>query len=193
MTVSNIINMKGVEAMEHATCMASLSKRLGGAVLDAIIALLLVLMLMGILAALGWPVLSEAPPKSWNQDWVWVAVGALIYSLLNGYFLAYKGQSVGKMVVGTRIVDSNGNIPGLERSLGLRFIVMQVITHVPLVGFVIGLADPLFIFGKARRCLHDYLAGTWVIDIELSLQQEGSQDEIELSLPERVGNQPGQV
>jgi hypothetical protein len=33
-----------------------------------------------------------------------------------------------------------------------------------LVGAVFSLTDTLFIFGRSRRCLHDFLLGTSVID-----------------------------
>jgi uncharacterized RDD family membrane protein YckC len=36
---------------------------------------------------------------------------------------------------------------------------------IPVVGRLINLVDPLLIFGKERRCLHDLIADTIVVDI----------------------------
>jgi len=40
-----------------------------------------------------------------------------------------------------------------------------LVSQVPQVGGLIGLVDILFIFGKERRCLHDLLAGTRVVNV----------------------------
>jgi hypothetical protein len=41
----------------------------------------------------------------------------------------------------------------------LRNVVNALLGIIPLYGFI----DPLFIFGNARRCVHDHLADTIVI------------------------------
>jgi hypothetical protein len=44
---------------------------------------------------------------------------------------------------------------------------MQVISFIPGVGSIVaGLVDPLFIFGKDKRCLHDYIAKTKVCYVD---------------------------
>jgi uncharacterized RDD family membrane protein YckC len=87
-----------------------------------------------------------------------------VYVVVNGYFLATRGQTVGKMMVGIRIVSADtGEILPLWRVLVLRFLPVQLIQIVPGIGPVLWLVDTLFIFGDARRCVHDYVAGTIVI------------------------------
>jgi hypothetical protein len=42
--------------------------------------------------------------------------------------------------------------------------VPTLIGMIPYVGWIFSLADPLFIFGESRRCLHDMLADTIVVN-----------------------------
>jgi uncharacterized RDD family membrane protein YckC len=85
---------------------------------------------------------------------------------LNGYLLFKRGQTIGKVAVKTRIVDLSGNIPHFGKLLVLRYLVPALVAQIPIVGSLTILVDILFIFGKEHRCLHDYLAGTRVIDAE---------------------------
>ena len=94
------------------------------------------------------------------------AIGVVVYGVINGRLLATRGQTVGKKLVGVRIVDApTRQIVGVWKSFGLRVAVIQAITAVPLVGALFGLLDVLFIFGERRRCLHDLLAGTVVVEV----------------------------
>ena len=62
----------------------------------------------------------------------------VIFGLINGRWLVTRGQTVGKRLVGVRIVDARTReVVPLVKSYGLRFIVVQAITQVPFVG-----ADP---------------------------------------------------
>ena len=89
-------------------------------------------------------------------------VGLLVYQLR---LLAREGQTWGKKQMNVRIVTyDSGEIPGLGRTLGLRIVVNNLIGMIPLVGAVYSLIDPLLIFGEERRCLHDLLAGTTVVE-----------------------------
>ncbi len=42
---------------------------------------------------------------------------------------------------------------------------LSLCAHIPMVGPLINLVNPLFIFGKERRCLHDYIAKTQVCNV----------------------------
>ena len=98
---------------------------------------------------------------------LWLAaIGLVVYGVINGRLLATRGQTVGKKLVGVRIVDApTRQIVAVWKSFGLRVAVIQAITAVPLVGALFGLLDVLFIFGERRRCLHDLLAGTVVVEV----------------------------
>lgn len=89
-------------------------------------------------------------------------IGLLIYQLR---LLASEAQTWGKKKMNVRIVMyETGEQATLGRILGLRIIVNGLIGAIPCVGSIYGLVDILFIFGEERRCVHDYLAGTKVVE-----------------------------
>jgi len=59
----------------------------------------------------------------------------------------------------------DGSDAGLARIFWMRNVVgIFLIGMIPVVGSFYGLIDPLFIFGDERRCLHDMIADTKVIE-----------------------------
>ena len=92
--------------------------------------------------------------------------GVFVFVLLawNMVWLTTRGQSIGKWLVNIRIVrlDSDDK-PGFVKAVLIRGIVNWIIGAVPMFGGLYSLVDILFIFGKDRRCLHDLLAGTRVV------------------------------
>lgn len=90
---------------------------------------------------------------------------ALVALLLTQVALLWKrGQTLGKIAMGIRIVrvDTLDN-GGFVTNVLLRTFLNSVITAIPILGPLYGLADALFIFKADRRCLHDHLAKTCVI------------------------------
>ena len=81
----------------------------------------------------------------------------------NLWWLHRRGQTVGKWLFRIRIVRSNGDPVGLGRVLGLRIAPVLFASFIPFAGVFVQFADPLLIFGGARRCLHDQLADTIVV------------------------------
>jgi len=78
--------------------------------------------------------------------------------------LAWRGQSVGKLLLRLRIVrQDDGTAPGVFRAFVLRGSVPVVIEQIPVVGFVFWAVDSCFIFREDHRCLHDLFAGTKVV------------------------------
>jgi uncharacterized RDD family membrane protein YckC len=90
-------------------------------------------------------------------------LGMLIFLLVHGWLLATQGQTVGKKLLGIRIVRSDGSRGSLGRVFGLRYALNGLIASVPIVGTIYGLVDALMIFRDSRRCLHDQLADTIVV------------------------------
>jgi hypothetical protein len=101
-----------------------------------------------------------------GQKWVWA--GLLAGILLQAILLAVRGQNLGKMLVGVRVVRaSDGQPAGFVRAALLRFL-LPVLIMIALnratgvLGFLFLLIDFCFIFREDGRCLHDLIAGTKV-------------------------------
>jgi uncharacterized RDD family membrane protein YckC len=92
---------------------------------------------------------------------VWIITVAAVW-LGQSYFIATRGQSVGKMLLKTRIVALDGSPASFVKAVLLRTWLFILIAQVPWAGggSVLG---ALLIFGPDRRCLHDYVAGTRVV------------------------------
>jgi len=87
-----------------------------------------------------------------------------VYGLLTLYFVATRAQTLGKLMLGISIATPDGERAGFARIFLLRGLVAGLPVAVPYLGSLYGLVDILFIFGQERRCLHDLIAGTIVIE-----------------------------
>ncbi len=85
--------------------------------------------------------------------------------VINCVMLYRSGQTIGKRALDIAVVRSDGSPIALSRYILLRVVPMWLLAWVPLVGRFVGLIDPLLIFGKERRCLHDLIADTIVVDV----------------------------
>ena len=92
-----------------------------------------------------------------------VAAAYIIFLGVNCYFLNKTGQTIGKKVMRIYIADLNGRKAQLAPILGMRMALMFLLTMIPFVGWIIGLANICFIFKEDRRMLHDLLASTVVL------------------------------
>jgi len=113
---------------------------------------------------------AAAPPAARSLTLMPLVVPLLLpfaLSALQWYLIASSGQSVGKKLVGIKIVLLDGAAVGFVRGVVLRIWVLGMASVIPYVGTTTGLIDALWIFGAERRCLHDLVAGTKVIDARL--------------------------
>ena len=77
--------------------------------------------------------------------------------------LGSRGQTIGKIALKVRIVDSlTGTHPGWARLVLLRTILHGVLTGIPFAGGIYWLVDSLFIFRADHRTIHDLIASTRV-------------------------------
>ena len=107
--------------------------------------------------------LFTAPFVRGDDKDVGAALGILVYFAINSYLLATNGQTIGKRMVGTKIVRTDGSAAGFARILFLRFLPLAVVGCIPVLGSLIGLVDALFIFRESHKCLHDEIADTIVV------------------------------
>ena len=107
-----------------------------------------------------------------------VFVGIVAWTIWTIVLLYRYGQTIGKKVMGIRVVRMDGSRVTFARFFFLRGLAMGVIAwvvslvgmavHLHFLGNVVSLVDYLMIFGAAHRCLHDYVADTQVVTAESS-------------------------
>lgn len=113
--------------------------RLVAAIIDGVI----VGVISGVLQAFGGPV-------GMVVSWV---VNVLYYVLFTGL----RGQTPGKMLIGAKVVDSQGRVPGLWKAF-LREVIGRLISSVFLfLGYV------WIAFDSKKQGWHDKIAGTFVV------------------------------
>jgi uncharacterized RDD family membrane protein YckC len=87
----------------------------------------------------------------------------------NIVLLVRHGQTIGKRLVGIRIVRPDGSRAGFWRIFLLRSLLISLVSRMllamhPLLSAAFVLTDVLMIFGADRRCLHDVVADTLVVE-----------------------------
>ncbi|HVU32981.1 MAG TPA: RDD family protein [Opitutaceae bacterium] len=112
--------------------------------------------------------LNDLVTASNTPGWLVISAGGLLLLVVQAWLLTTRGQTVGKLLLGIRIVRAldEGN-PGFGRAVALRWFVPGLITTIlniiPLLGFVFFVVDSCYIFRADRRCIHDLIAGTKVV------------------------------
>ncbi len=90
---------------------------------------------------------------------------ALLYIVIQAYFLSVKGQTIGKMIFHIKIVGyENFRNRGFVRNFLIRDIVNGFLCIIPFYVLI----DILFIFSDDKRCLHDHIAGTIVVPVDFT-------------------------
>ncbi|MFC1453074.1 RDD family protein [Verrucomicrobiota bacterium] len=141
--------------------LASRWQRLGGALLDAVIFLAIELPVMFVFGAFDG--IAEGRGVTLGQTVGFFVFHLAVFAAINGWLLAKRGQTIGKKVAGTGIVDLDGNLRPFAVVFFVRYALIGAIANIPVVGPLFPLVDTLFIFRKNRRCLHDLMAGTRVV------------------------------
>ena len=97
-------------------------------------------------------------------SWFYVGVlGALVVLAIDLTLLARNGQTIGKKVLGIKVVRVDGSPVSLFRVFFLRYVCNTFLTLIPIAGSLYSLVDCLMIFGESRRTVHDHIADTIVI------------------------------
>lgn len=154
----------GVVVQMRQWSLASRWQRLGGKLVDQFLLPLAWIIVCGIVGAFLLPLGVDQIP--WLQV-VLVGIyfmGFLAVPVVNWYLIVKDGQTIGKKMVGTRIViEHTGQIPTFFEGVIMRNWVPNLLMAVPLLGAIFALVNALFIFGDKRQCLHDLFAGTRVV------------------------------
>jgi len=141
--------------------LASRGHRFAAAIVDLLI---MIIALIPFFLFFGFEKLEEESLEMMAYGFLY-GLGAML--ILNGYLLYNYAQTIGKYYMGIRVENLDGSQAAFSKILFKRILPMQIVTLIPTVGDIIaGLVNPLFIFGKERRCLHDYIAQTKVCYVD---------------------------
>lgn len=154
-------------SMAPARELASLGQRLGAAVLDGLVAMVVI----GVPYAVAMYSMGMAENK--HQEglsggatvgFAVAGIGFLALVIYNLVLLSTKGQTLGKKWMGISIVTHpDCQKAGFVKAVLLRGFVNGIIGAIPLLGMLYSITDICFIFREDRRCIHDLIAGTQVI------------------------------
>lgn len=144
--------------------LASRGKRLAAAVVDVFIFFPLVLLIAQPLGLID--ISDPAKMQGFNLDQTMqlFIIGQVLFLLVQGYLLHTQGQTIGKKLLKIRIVSLDDELLGIGQLYFVRYLTFSLIAQIPIIGAFISMVNVLFIFGQDRRCLHDRLAGTKVIE-----------------------------
>jgi uncharacterized RDD family membrane protein YckC len=153
---SKVADVAGAQDAE----LASRWSRLFAAVLDSVVLMLLGTLLGLVLAAAGFgSALKMFAPGPGRNPFAPAPMagmfGIAMFMVVNGWLLMDRGQTVGKAMLGVRIVRRDGSKASALRILGLRYGLSSALNMLPFVGGLYALIDCLLIFRQSRRCLHD--------------------------------------
>jgi uncharacterized RDD family membrane protein YckC len=135
--------------------------RLGAAVLDTII--VFAVMLPMLLSAGIAELVADPAAVIMGASGLISIVASVALIAVTIVLVKRNGQTIGKKLVGIKVVRSDGSRASLGRIFWLRNIVNAIPAAIPFVGSLYQLVDHLFIFGDKRQCVHDKIADTIVV------------------------------
>lgn len=146
--------------------LASRWARLGAAILDGFLIAIVTIPILMALGIFETAIASAQSGEAMSLQYTLMSavMGIAAFFLLNGYLLAKKGQTVGKKLVNIRITDMDGSQVSFGKLIGLRYVPFWGVGYIPIIGSILALVNVLFIFRSDKRCVHDLIAGTQVIN-----------------------------
>lgn len=148
-------------ASENASVLASRGRRLAASFIDGLIILAVTIPLMYITG--GFDGISSGQQPSFLYTLGIGFIGLVVFVAINFNLLKSAGQTIGKRVMGIKIVTLDGELPVIGDHLLKRYAVYFLPGQVPVVGGIFSIVNILFIFGPQRRCIHDFVAQTKVV------------------------------
>ena len=98
-----------------------------------------------------------------------MAPGYVILALVQGWSLHAFGGTLGKKLMGLRIVRTDGTRAGFVRLFFGRGAAAMLPNFIPILNMFWWLLDPLLIFRDSRQCLHDQMVDTIVVTAASSM------------------------
>jgi uncharacterized RDD family membrane protein YckC len=159
--------------------LASVGKRFLGWLIDTLVPLLFVVpaiipMIIAVVnvaeqsAAAGGAEVEMDPASAslLVAGWAILILGSLALFILQVVLLVTRSQTLGKYFVNTQVVDFETGTPAGFLSCGvLRVFVNGLIAGLPCIGLIYFIVDSFYVLREDRRCIHDLIANTPVIDL----------------------------
>ena len=143
---------------------AGVGSRILGAIVDVLFASLFLGIGFGAIFAILPGDGANPSPVQLSLVFVILGIAAFIPVIVNAVLITKSGQSLGKKMVGTRMVDQQSGAPvGFVQGYLVRSFAFGTLTSLPFVGIFIALADIIFLFTENHQTLHDRLAKTLVV------------------------------
>src|SRR4051794_25664238 len=99
-----------------------------------------------------------------GPGFVITVLALLAWCGITAWLVATNGQTIGKRIVGIKVVRTDGSPASFGRIFLMRNVVSTLPAFLPFIGLLYQLViDPIFIFQDSRRCLHDLIADTTVV------------------------------
>jgi len=152
--------------------LASRWQRLWASLIDTLSILLITVPAM--LLTTGFSGASDGSDPSFGYTLFIGLLGISFFFFINRKLLTEHGQTIGKMVLGIKIVDLDGNLPGVMQHLLPRYATFLLPGYIPVVGQFFALINVLFIFAQDKRCIHDHVAKTRVVECKRKEPDEAS-------------------
>ncbi|MET0355969.1 MAG: RDD family protein [Cellvibrio sp.] len=93
----------------------------------------------------------------------------LMFFMLNGYSLFHSGQTIGKRILKIAIVTLDDQRPAFVPLIVNRYLTQWMVGFLPGLGLLLRSLDVLAIFWTNKRCVHDLIAKTKVIDLSVKV------------------------
>ncbi|MEZ5302194.1 MAG: RDD family protein [Verrucomicrobiales bacterium] len=151
------------------TELASRWLRLGGHLIDVLFLVGIAFGLTFLVAALSPDMVLSLDDDLFGGDSRFYLLIGLVFAIYLGTNIPlwhYRGQSLGKLLLGMKIIRADGARAPLWRILFLRTFPILILGEIPLIGRLISIVDAVLIFRDSRQCLHDDFADTIVIRLD---------------------------
>jgi len=155
--------------------------RLAAGLLDGI---MVALVLWPLMYGSGYLARVDAGSVAPTEELLWSLLWGLVFMSFHGYLLTTRGQTIGKYIAKIQVADARTHhlLPFVRVVLARYFWLFPAIAVTAMIPgqadnlaiSVLALVDALMIFGGARRCLHDYFAGSVVIVCQPARTSVGS-------------------
>jgi uncharacterized RDD family membrane protein YckC len=150
-----------VDEQNNDNMLASRGRRFSASMIDGFTIMVITIPTMYFTG--GFEGIAEGQQNSLEYNLLIGILGIIIFVVLNINILRKYGQTIGKKILGIKIVDLNGKLPNIKNHFLKRYATYFIPGQIPIAGQLFSVINILFIFGKQKRCLHDYIAGTKVV------------------------------